>query len=173
MTEYNYTDTPIVADIEAITEGEARTLAQSFLESQGVKNVKLDITLHIRFLAVFRFAAVSAKSGKHASGWVIGGRAPHLELNDTEISTPIEALAIYALYLHRWIDFKGIPDPEGSVPIYRVPPSWNPLSFTPGFEESHLGAITSYIAWNLVRKNPDVLPHPDIREKCIRRGWIK
>lgn len=172
MNEYTYTIPPSIETIAGISSFDARELAEGFLERLGLLNVELDLLLHIHFIAVFRFSGINSVSGARGTGWVIGGRLPHLELNDLEIETPLEALAIYALYERSWLDAKGIPDSKGNVPVYRVPPDWNPLSYTPGFKDSRLGAITSYIAWNLIPKNRHALIHPDILAKCEERGWF-
>lgn len=163
---------PLVADIPPIAQEEALQLAAQFLGAVGLREPHLTLELHAHFVAVFRFCATQVNNLSSASGWVVGGSMPHLELNDQEIQTPIEALAIYALYERTWLNAKGMPAPDGSVPIYRVPPDWAPLTFTPGFEDWRMGARVSFIAWNIVRKNPEFLLHADIRAACCKRGWI-
>ena len=173
MMEYAYSIPPRYVDLPSVSQTEAEMLAHSFLRFSGVDHAELELSLLIHFVAVFHFKGKDKETGTSVSGWLVGGRLPHLPLSDLEIQTPIEALAIYALYERTWIDAKGVPDTDGSVPIYRIPYDWEPLSFPHGFKAWRMGALTSFIAWTLIPMNTNALLHPEIREKCCRRGWIQ
>lgn len=173
MIEYQYSIPSQYADFTPVSQAETEELAKSLLQFLDVDHAELELSLLVHFVGVCHFKGKDRQTGRNATGWIVGGGLPHLELSDNEIKTPIEALAIYALYEKTWLDAKGIPKDDGSVPIYRVPPKWTPLTFSPGWEVWRMGALTSFLAWTLVRKNADALMHPEIRERCMRRGWIK
>lgn len=172
MSELNFSVPPYYSDWNPVSREEATRLAESYLRSLGIRVVSMELAGHALFIAVFRFKGWDEVVDRGVSGWVVGGTIPHLYLSDLEIQTSIEALAIYALYERAWLNAKGLAAEDGSVPVYKVPPSWDPLTFNPGFKASRMGAVTSFIAWHLLPSNREKLVHKDIVEKCRMRGWL-
>lgn len=170
--QYTFTVPPAVADMESLTPDEVLSLTRSFLESGGVAQFKAELAMLAHVVSVVSFSGIDQATGQPCSGWVVGGRAPHLEISDAEVSTPIEALAIYCLYMADWSAAKGVLDAEGSVPAYRIPPDWSLLPYGPESKSWRLGHFLSFMEWNLVKKNAQHVLHPVIREKCTTRGWI-
>jgi hypothetical protein len=171
MKEYVFPTPPIVDNFPEVSLDEATARAQSFLDFIGFEARELNCELYFRFMAVFRFRAACKTTNRITSGWVIGGSAPHLRLSDEEISTPIEALAIYSFFLRHWADMKGVPQADGSVPEYRLPPDWELVTYE-GFLETQLGSYQSYFSWVLAKANKDSIVHPEIYAMCEKRGWF-
>lgn len=164
---------PLTQDIPDADPEQMEALTRSFLTHDGQLELEnLELRLAIRFLNVFHFRGRYWSDGEPYSGWVVGGNCPFLEFNDDEIETPMEALAMYSWFIMIWAMKKGVDDPPGSIPVYRVAPNWEPLSFFPGFDESRIGAITSFIGWKLVGEYLDEIRHPEVRARCIQRGWF-
>lgn len=172
MNSYVFPEPPLIADLPRASVEQAEVLAERYLQALGISSVRLEIELHFRFVSVFRFVGFCAREGRNETGWVIGGSVPHLKLSDLEITTPIEALAIYSYFVRLWIDNKGLPQADGSVPEYRLPPSWELLLYE-DFQASRLGIYTAYFGWHLVCENPTEVKHPDILDMCKRKGWIE
>lgn len=149
-----------------------RAWAEDFVENYVCCSIEeMQMELAVRYIVVFRYRGKDS-DGEALGGWIITGNMPLLALNDEEITTPMEALAIYCYFLIPWLDAKGVIDPEGNLPDYRVPPDWLPLAFHGGYEESRIGGITAFIQWKLIEANEEEIVHPDIREYCYRRGWL-
>lgn len=172
MRQYVVPDYPLTADIPdadpLLSESWARDFIENFI---GCEIEELHFELLLRFLAVFRYRGRDA-DGAPTGGWIVTGNTPLLALNDDEITTPLEALAIYSYYLIPWCFAKGVVDDRGVLPDYRVPPDWEQLSYWDGFEDSRIGATTSYIEWKLIGENEGEIIHPDIREYCYERAWL-
>ncbi|MBL8048218.1 MAG: hypothetical protein JNJ45_06000 [Chthonomonas sp.] len=165
-------DSPAIKSVLPLGEELDRIRAQSFLESHGLERVVLKSELLIAFYHVFRFSGVFTPGMNQVSGWVVGGNVPHLQLNDDEITTPIEALAIYALYLDDWIGANGAQREDGSIPAYRIPENWELLSISNSYQEWNMGTVYQCIRTNIVPNNVQHLIHHDIFEKCKKRGWL-
>lgn len=161
-----------VSDMRAVSETEAAEMARTFLKAVGLEPICLQVVLSVHFVAVSHFQALDVVEGKKCTGWVVGGFMPHLELSDAQISTPIEAIAIYTSYFFDWLSAKGQSIDTGDVPVYRTAPFWEPLSYTPGYEDHRMGAITSFLSWHLIPSGMTDIHHPDIWEMCVRKGWI-
>jgi hypothetical protein len=170
---YLFSVVPLIRDLPNVTKEQAETNAVSFLDHEGLENISIELALHILFIAVFHFTAKQKGRDEPLTGWVVGGHLPHLELNDSEIKTPIEALAIYALYERVWLDAKGVQQDDGRIPPYRLAPDWNLVSYATDLTRIRMGAMTSYIQWNILQANASHIRHEEIRERCIRRGFLQ
>lgn len=171
MKEYVFPTPPVVDSFPEISQDEATDRARSFLDFIGFEARELTCELYFRFVAVHHFRGLCKTTQRVTSGWVIGGCAPHLRLSDEEISNPIEALAIYSFFERLWIDRKGVPEPDGSVPEYRLPPDWDLVTYE-GFLESQLGGYVNYFSWVLASANKDSIIHPEIYTMGEKRGWF-
>lgn len=158
---------------QLITNEEALNKARDYLDFLRIRNSSITLAAHGQFLAVHHFEGEEHPTNRQVSGWLVGGSIPYLHLSDHEIQTPVEALAVYALSERTWLKAKGLESEDGSVPVYRIPPTWEPLTFSPGFEDWRLGAVTSFIAWHILPKNSQHLIHQDISQSCQARGWIR
>jgi len=161
-----------LAELPALEPAASRLQAHSFLQAKGLQIDGVELALHVHILDVFRFRGRDPNLCGTVSGWVVGGFAPHLELSDEEIKTPVEALAIYALYMLDWVAAKGVQREDGSVPDYREPEQWEPLTYDHGFKRWHMGSILNFIAWSVLKHYQADLVHPDIRAMCVRKGWL-
>lgn len=147
--------------------------AASFLESMGLGGISLSLELHIVSIAVFRFHGHLQSSVLHETGWIIGGEGVHLKLNDNEISTPIEALAVCDYYSTVWFRNKGVASDEESLPDYRVPPDWVKLDYWDRSQTEPFQNKLGAMGWNIVLQNREHLHHPDIVAMCHQRGWLQ
>lgn len=173
MKSYSSSACPFLDDIASVTKEASELLTKSFLQHDGRIVKRLSLELLVRFVSVYRYEASDPDESGEYSGWVIGGNIPFLELSDEEVNTPIEAIAVYALSLYPWLRAKGVDQPVGSIAAYCVPPHWHPLTFAPGYEESRIGGITTFMEWHLIPANPTDVLHPEIRECCVQRGWLR
>lgn len=162
---------PLTAEIAdadpVLCEAWARDYIETFI---GCALADLRMDLLARFIAVFHYRGV--RDERALGGWIVTGNMPLLSLSDEEISTPIEALAIYAYFLIPWLDAKGQVAECDDLPDYRVPPDWQLLTLNGTYEDSRIDAITSFISWRLIEANESEIVHPEIREYCYRRGWL-
>ena len=172
VNRYAYYLAPSSAQFPPISKAESMELFESYMRFKEVKPTKVVLALHVHFVSVFKFEGISLEDQGEMSGWVIGGRMPHLMLNDDEISTPMEALAIYVLYERNWLDAKGIDEPPGSIPDYRMPPDWHLLSYFNELSQLKIGALMAFVQWNLIELNKEHVLHPEIRQHCVSRGYI-
>ena len=156
-----------------VDEQALRTHVQSYLRFLRVETASLEARLIIRFLCVYHFEGYGVDTKERASGWVISGETPFLFLSDEEISNPFEALALYAWFELPWVRAKGVDDPPGSIPDYRLPPNWDLMTFNGSYETSGLSKVESFIAWKLIPAYQAEIVHPEIRERCKRRGWFR
>jgi hypothetical protein len=169
--DYKFSTPPILERLTSVEHDFGMLSAKSYVRFLKARLHSLELHLHIHFLMVFHVTATEA-SGETFSCWLIGGNAPHLNFSDKEISTPIEAIALYAYYSTYWCAAKGVTDDEGNLPEYRVAPNWEMLDYWDKEAIYDFNAMTMYIGTNLVYQNSEFVLHPDIRDKCVRRGWI-
>jgi hypothetical protein len=171
---------PQVSYLDEIPDADPQTLVpqvRGYLSVEmGIVADEVSIALLARCIAVYRYKGHSGSDGDKFSGWVVCGNIPFLDFNDDEIKTPIEALALYVWFLSLWMRKKGKVDGE-SVPQFKVPPDWAPLTYEYGsansYEKWRMGAVTNYVEWHLIPANEAHVVHPEIRDRCIRRGWIQ
>lgn len=167
MKRFLAEETPGTSYLQDISYPEALELFGSFSRKVlRIPNATIDIEMLERFISVAHYRTPGARD----TGWIVGGRMPFLYLSDEEIETPIEALAIYSHLCFAFVNPR-VP-PEGR-PDYRIAPDWEPLTVDPGYEESRIGGICTYLSWRVVSDNPDEIRNPEIREMCLRRGWLK
>lgn len=172
MRKYVVPEHSLTADIADADPVLSEAWAREFIEDYiGCKITELSLEFCARFIVVFRYHGRTSER-EQTGGWIITGNMPLLSLSDEEITTPLEALAIYSYFLIPWLDAKGDVGGAGCLPDYRVPPEWQRLALNGSYEKSRIDAITGFIEWKLIDANEDEIVHPDIREYCYRRGWL-
>lgn len=172
MTTIEYSITKGVEHLSPADPINSEILARKMLDIESITAVNLQLALIAHVIAVFRWSGVDRKGGQDCAGWLVGGTIPHLVLNDDEIITPVEAIAIYALFLKEAINFKGEHMDDDNVPKYRMPTDWSILTFENGFKEKGVGFVYNWIIWIILRRNSNEIHNSYIRQVLLKKGWI-
>lgn len=97
-------------------------LARSYLKSEFPgAHQELECRLATEVAAVYHFV-VDGVGG----GWIISGRLPFQWFSDQEIANPIEAIVVLAWFLRVWRHKRGVDEPKGSLPQFKLAPDWMP-----------------------------------------------
>lgn len=174
MTYYKHIDSPAVRGLEAIDVDEAARNALSFLAYEDFVDPVLRLEFLLAGITVFSFESKEKNEDVPSSGWVVGGRIPHLYINDNNVGTPLEALVIYAHLFLLWASYKGRgPDNGGFVDI-RMPPDWKLLEYAgDDVKATKVVTVVNIIAFNLVPQNVEDIKDMEVRAIWERRGWLR
>lgn len=150
-----------------------RNLCKSFLSFKEVTEVELE-EFHVSgTMVAWHFKGVDQTTHETITGWVVGGGLPSVMLSDADISSEYEALVIYWRLVLQWINRKGVLQEDGNIADFRVAPNWHLLDYGTEYQELGITPQFSKFLFGVLPHHADKIVHPEIREMCLKSGWIR